>query len=242
MNNILIENLVNATSYDEIISYKTDVLAAYESLYKECYEKGFLCLTNYDDVETLCNLESPMLAYFGPEFYNKCGFPFLKEHNPSTIMVIETAFWFYSIQIINLLESGYWNKVTVCFYDESGEKLENVACFDFLKMNGHKEYLFVKLWEYFMKVITINENDREIIVYDSELSSQIYDIDFLSYGTVIKNSYVSYIDSKYEKIIYMILGNYKNRFISLDYITKYQPLFVKIAWEYLMFLISENKH
>lgn len=76
MNNILIENLVNATSYDEIISYKTDVLAAYESLYKECYDKGFLCLTNYNDVETLCNLDSPMLAYFGPDFYNKCGFPF----------------------------------------------------------------------------------------------------------------------------------------------------------------------
>lgn len=242
MNNILIENLVNATSYDEIISCKTAVLAEYESSYKECYEKGFLCLTNYDDVETLCNLESPMLAYFGPKFYNKCGFPFLKEHNHSTIMVIETAFWFYSVQIINLLESGYWNKVIACVYDESGEKLENLAYFNFLKMEGHKEHLFINLWLYFLKVITLKENDGEIIVYDSKLNSEVYQVDRLSYGTVINNSYVSYIDSKYEKIIYKILGNYKKRFISLDYITKYQPLFVKIAWEYFMFLVSENKH
>ena len=231
MNNILIEDLVNATSYDEIISCKTAVLAEYESSYKECYEKGFLCLTNYDDVETLCNLESPMLAYFGPEFYNKCGVHFLKEHNHSTIMVIETAFWFYSVQIINLLESGYWNKVTVYVCDESGEKWKNLAYFDFLKMEGHKEHLFINLWLYFLKVITLKENDEEIIA-----------VDRLSYGTVINNSYVSYIDSKYEKIIYKILGNYKKRFISLDYITKYQPLFVKIAWEYFMFLVSENKH
>lgn len=236
MNNTLINKLVSATSFDEIISYKNDVLAEYKASCRKCCGKGsFLCKTNYNDIEALCNLESPMMAYFGPQFYDKCGFPFLMEKNSTTIKVIENAFWFYSSQIIKLAEDAFFNRISVCIHDELDERITDFIHTSFSEMKWNKGYLFIKMWNFFMHVILMKKKDTEIILYN-ETGCVSYYIDDSTYRTIVLNSFDSYINSDYEKIINNIIGIYESKFLPWDYISKYQPSFVKIAWHYFLYI------
>lgn len=239
MDNTLINMLVGATSKEELLSYKDDIIKAYSSAMEDLYTPDtFLCKTNYEDIENLCNLEQPMAAYYGPEFYSKCGFPFIKKHNPSTLKVIKMTFWFYSVQIIELLENGFWDNVSLQIFRDSEMSEEPPISFDRTEYVNFTEICkdkpFEWLWMYFKQLITIDKDTREINISWSYSDDLVFYIDDNAYNIAINKTYSSYIDSKYSDIVDRILGVYKLRFTPAKFILDYQPLFVRVSWHYLL--------
>ena len=68
----------------------------YDGLYQKMQSEIYT-ITNFDDIKILHDLEELMIAYYGPNFYEKCGISFLKKHNPNTISVLEITVLFYTI-------------------------------------------------------------------------------------------------------------------------------------------------
>lgn len=228
----IMKELMNAGSTDEILAYKSSVVGLYNSMYNKICNQG-LSVTNYYDIKSLHSLEDPMMAYYGPYFYRKCGIPFLKKHNPSTIEVIEFSVLFYSLQIMELMEDGFFDEASLCIYDE---ELYNDVFDHIEKINlcsyKYKQYLFSVLWFYFMRVISIEDNEREFTL-EYDFNTDIFYLDDEKHEEVIDLIYKNYNNSKYSSIIDKILGIYRIRFTKMKYILEYQPLFVKVGYEYI---------
>ena len=113
----LMNELMQAKTSDEILAHKPQILDLYNSLYDKIYNQ--VCsITNYNDIKYLHDLESPMMAYYGPYFYSKCGIPFLRERNSETIDIIEFSILFYTLQVFELLENGFYDEASLCIYDK----------------------------------------------------------------------------------------------------------------------------
>lgn len=228
----LMNKLMRAKTADEILSYKQEILDLYNVMYNKICNQTY-SITNFDDIKSLHALEFPMMAYYGPSFYSQCGIPFLKEHNTETIDIIEFSILFYSLQILELLENGFYDEASLCIYDEE----RHFDVFDHIdKVNltsyKYKQDLFAVLWFYFMSVITIEGNDREFTLeYDS--NPDIFYITDEKYEDVLDMIYKNYDGSKYSHIVDKILGRYRIRFTKMKYIIEYQPLFVKVGYKYL---------
>lgn len=237
MNN-LINKLMKARTVDEILSYKGQVLDLYENLYKKISSQSY-SITNFDDIKMLHDLELPMMAYYGHCFYGECGIPFLKEKNPRTIDVLDLAVLFYSIQVMNLLEKGFYDNATLCIYNT------NLDVFDYTKEINltkykYKKELFAVLWFYFLQVITIKDDTREFTIeYDCDIDT--YYLDDKNYEEVLDITYTNFDSSNYSEVINRILGVYRLRFTKMEYILKYQPLFVEAGYKYLCTLIKKDE-
>lgn len=229
----IINELAKAQTTDEIISYKSQILKLYTEIYSEICSKG-CCITNYHDIETLYNLNSPMAAYYGTRFYEECGIPFLKKHNSMTINILNFIVLFYSLQIINLLENGFFNKVSKCIYKHPEDMVFEHT--EKINLTDNKQNLFAVLWSYFVCVITIGDDTREFIMeYDGK--QEIFYLTDEKYEIVIDTIYKSLDGNDYFNIIDKILGKYKTRFTKMQYIATHQPLFVDVGYKYLCSLI-----
>ena len=235
----LINDLMKSDTAEKIMSYKPQILDLYNSLNKKIENQTY-SITNFEDIENLHRLKYPMMAYYGPYFYSQCGFPFLKEHNPKTIDIIEFSVLFYSIQILELLENGFFDKASLCIYDIN----RSLEIFDHTEKINLTEYkykkdLFAVLWFYFMEVITIEDNNREFTIeYDN--NTDIFYLGDEKHEAVLDMIYKNYDGSEYSSAINRILGIYRMRFTKMKYILEYQPLFVEVAYEYLCAIMTDE--
>lgn len=233
-----INELLKAETREEILSYKQQILDLYDDLYEKIcphslYEKS-LCITNFEDIKMLHEMEEPMMAYYGPDFYSKCGIPFLKEHNSKTVDILELTVLFYSIQIIDFLENGFYDHVDLCIYESLTEVFDRTEEINLTRYK-YKQNLFAVLWFYFMKVITIEGNREFSIEYDCD--TDIFYLTDETYEEVLDLTYKNFNGSNYFHIINEILGIYRVRFTKMEYILKYQPLFVEVGYRYLCTLL-----
>lgn len=234
----MIENLINelakANTKDEILSYKSQISKLYNELYEKiCFQNSCVYIQNYRDIKMLHELRMPMMAY-SDSFYDKFAIPFLKEHNSETIDILEFVVLFYILQVINLLENGFFNKASKWIYKNS--KFDHT---EKINLTDNTKNLFCLLWCYFMEVINIKDDTRQFTI--------AYDEDFYlndeKYEEVIDAIYESLkCDSRYFLVIGKILGQYRLRFTKMKYIIKYQPLFVNVGYEYFWTLIQQNQN
>lgn len=234
----ILQNLHNAKTKEDIISQKEIVIKSYNDLYKEIEELSIL-RTNYDDIEMLYKLEMPMCAYFGFEFYEECGIPFLKKYNPKTIKVMELSSLFYIIQTIILLEKDFFNNVTICALSDDMYTINGMKSTSLIDYAKDKN-LFSIIWQYFVKLINIPENGREILITYYDESNHFYIVDD-EYEFVLDVIYENYKDSNYSKVIDRILGIYNLRFTKMKYILEYQPIFIKVIDNYICTLYDKKE-
>lgn len=179
-----------------------------------------------------------MLAEGSTLFYDKGGIPFLRDNNSRTIDILEFIVLFYSLQIIKLLESGFYDKASKCIYKDSTdlvfERTEKINLAD----NQHG--LFAVLWLYFTQVITIKDDTTEFIMeYNGE--RVIFYLTNEKYEKVLDIIYESINSDKcFHVVITRILGSYRTRFTKVEYISKYQPLFVNVGYDYLCMLMRQE--
>ena len=149
---------------EEILSYKPQVLELYDKVFQKTNEENCF-IGNYNDIKCLHFLKSPMAAFYGNTFYKDSGLPFIKEHRPETIYVLELIVLFYTIQIIELLENGFWDKVRLCVYEipQMPNTLDHIEKVNYVKMERTNS-LFLSLWDYFKALITIKDNGYEITI------------------------------------------------------------------------------
>lgn len=237
----LILQLADAKTFEEILSYKPQILELYDKVFQKTNEESCF-IGNYDDIKCLHFLESPMLAFYGNTFYKDSGLPFIKEHRPETIYVLELIVLFYTIQIIELLENGFWNEVSLCVYEnpQMPDMIDHFEKVNYSKMERTNS-LFLSLWDYFAALITIKDNECEIIVpyvdKEGNLFTNNFYIDSKSYEKVLDMIYRNFTDSKYSVLISRILGKYRRRFTKMKYILKYQPMFVEVGYNYIFAII-----
>lgn len=233
----LVDKLMKAETTDELLSYKSIALDLYDSLYKKMKSDAPF-RTSFDDIKALNDLKFPMMAYYGPYFCAECGFPFIKEHNPKTIDVLELTVLFYTIQVMNLLETGFYSDAELCIYKTSPEIFDHIEKINLTEYRS-KRYLFITLWYYFVQIITIKDNERTFSMeYDDNIAT--FYLTDEKYEEVLDMIYRNYGNSNYSYVIDKILGIYKLRFTKMEYILKYQPLFVNVGYEYLCTL-EKNK-
>ena len=242
----LLENLRNAKTKEEILSYRTEVCELQEQLLKETGH-GIYTNQSYDVIKLLYDAKYPMMSYYGVEFFTECGIPFLKEHDPEAIAVIEIVSLFYIMQVIDLLEKGYFEKVRLCkpeFDAENGVQYFCSSRETDLTKGKYKKNLFVTIMRYFLQVIMIekdnHDKDRNIAIdYIDEneekykVKYEVFYLDDEEYEKVIDLIYDNYKGSSYANLIEQILGRYKMRFTKMEYIMKYQPMFVQVAYDYM---------
>lgn len=242
----LIENLRNAKTKEEILSYRTKIQELYDQLLEEA---GYDIYTSqsYDVIKLLYDAKYPMMSYYGVEFLEECGIPFLKEHDAKQIKVIEIVSLFYIMQVIDLLENGYFENVRLCepkFDVENGVKFFGSSKEVNLTKGKYRNNLFVFIMRYFLQVITIEKDnrnrDRNIAIdYIDEneekykLKYEVFYLDDEEYEKVIDLIYENYKGSSYANLIKQILGRFKMRFTKMEYIMKYQPMFVQVAFDYM---------
>lgn len=233
----LIQRMASATTAKELLAYKTQVTELYNEVFAKLSDE-IHNITNYEDIKSLHDLESPMMAYYGLDFYEKCGIPFLKEHHPETIDIIEFVILFYTIQIFDLLENGFWNETSLCIYDKErhADCFSRVEKMNFTESSLYKQNLFISLWFYFMRVITLEDNEREF-PFDHESCTDVFYIDDDYYEYALDIIYENYDGSQYARIINKILGIYRMRFTKMLYLLEYQPLFVSVGFKYLCTII-----
>lgn len=137
---------------------------------------------------------------------------------------------------MELLEIGFYHDIDLCIYETSLEIYDRVENIDFTQ-GKYKEHLFVSLWSYFVQVICIKDNGREIsLSYENNVES--FYLTDEKYEEILDMIYRNYNRSNFSHIIDKILGIYNVRFTKMDYILNYQPLFVEISDEYLWSLIE----
>ena len=103
----LIGRLKKATTKEEIIKCKTEVMDLFDSYATNTAGK-LPFRTCFDDIKMLYDVELAMTAYYALP-YQQAWFPFLEKHNPKTIEIIQITVLFYTMQIITLLENGYFD-------------------------------------------------------------------------------------------------------------------------------------
>lgn len=231
----LLLKLMQAKSSEDILEYKPDMLELYQKIYEDLSKQG-LNIVNYEDIKNLHDLERTMPAYYGNTFYKDCGVPFLKEHNPNTLEVIELCIIFYSLQICELLEQGFFNELSLCIYENPllPDMVDHIEKINILRTEKYSQTLFFTLWDIFMKIITIGEDDtpdKNVIVLHYGEEDCFY-ISTEEYEEVLDMIYKNYNQSRYSSIIRRIVGIYRQRFTKMSYILEYQPIFVKVGYEY----------
>lgn len=231
----LIIKLNNATTKKEIIACKSEVTRLFNELSAALTNESFLCRTNYDDIRLLYESEDAMAAYYGFCFYQTKGFPFLEKNNPGTIQVIELTLLFYILQIIVLLEKGYFTETSLCVYIEEGTDLfDHTNTVDFC--SRYSNALFDCLFQYLLQIQFVENDTREIPIWNGS-KQDIFYVNDSQYEVMLDSIYCNIIDSPYAEIIDRILGIYHMRFTKVEYLYKYQPIFVKTAHKYWLYIL-----
>ncbi|MBF0979930.1 MAG: hypothetical protein HXK71_01220 [Clostridiales bacterium] len=213
----LLCEICKAKTIEDILSYKKQISSIYSSLVDGLMDKSF-SKTNYEDIKMLYDLNNPMMAYFGPSFYKRCGIPFFKKYNKRTLDIIELIVLFYSLLICEFIETDerdYWEDEILpnLFYD-------------------NERPLFLQLWSCFREIITIQKDEREIFIWDELECREVWLFDE-HYEEILNLSLNKYKNSRYSCIINDILGIYQIRFTDIKYISEYQKIFVEVAYQYL---------
>lgn len=226
----LIKKMAEARTPEELLAFKPEVEKAYDDLYEKIDGEFFIGIANYEDIKSLHALKMPMMAYYGPSFYKECGIPFLKEHNTKTIDIIEFIVLFYSLQVLELLESGYWKETYLCIINEKLDEIEGMEKVDFATRYKEKNEgsLLFALWYYFIRMLNLTDKEYEI-----QINEDCFYVGTEDYEKALNVTFRNFADSKYQQIIETILGRYRTRFTKMLYILKYQPIFVDVAYEYL---------
>ena len=228
---LLMMKLVKANTKDELLSYQGEIEQMYSDLFHKIKEEGVF-IEDYNNIKGLHDLNYTMMQYYGSDFYRDCGLPFLKEHRPETLDVIEFSILFYTLLILDLVKGRFWNNVGRCVYREGKSMYErdHVERVDFTELYPNQG-LFLDLWYYFEQRMLLEDESREISLYID--NSHVYYINDADYEHLQVFIYERYKDSKYSNVIRDILGHYKVRFTEMRYIVECQPLFVETAFRYM---------
>jgi len=176
-------------------------------------EGGRLYIQTYYDLKMYDTLLKYMPAYDIIFMQNK-GIPFLKEHNPITLLFLDLVILFYSLVIYDLLE----NKVIVV----DANLIDHLNSTDVEPIN-----IFDYCWSWLDGVTNLGEHERMIYPYGYEV--YISDDQYLIIEkTIVQN----FIDSYFEKALERVLGIYRTRFSYVMYSQKYQPMFIRVANDY----------
>lgn len=231
----LIKEMNGAKTPEELMAFKPKILGLIDAGCLDVSENG--CgITNYEDIHNMVSMKSSMTAYFGFNFVKDCAVPFLKDHDSTrTLDILNLTILFYTLQVLELLENGFFNNITLLIYDEHDYNDMNprFETINFIE-SSDDENLFYDLWYYFKNLITMDKyQDGRAFEIDC-LGKCLYYIDDDTYETVLNMTYRNFSTSKYKNIIKNILGIYRLRFTDMSYILNYQPEFVEAAYDYLM--------
>lgn len=235
----LIGRLKKATTKEEIIKCKTEVMDLFDS-YTTNPARKHPCGTNFNDIKMLYDAETALTAYYALP-YQQAGFPFLEKHNPETIEIIQITVLFYTMQIITLLENGYFDKMSLCEYNDiNADTLDFCGDIDFCVK--YSKTLFQDLFYYLDDVQFDSEragnyNERVVYLAHENECDMLY-IDDEKYEMMLDTIYSNLSESKYKNIIDEILGIYKMRFTKMQYLLEYQPMFVRVAHKYIYYVRS----
>lgn len=236
----LLRKLLRAKSSKEILSYRSAVENEFNKRCSEWSER--LCnRLPYDNIKMMSCLLEPMLAYYasGSYFMKACGIPFLQEHKQyETLDALEIIVLFYTLQIMDLLRDGFYNQISLAVYkDMSYEVVDHYEKVDYALRyaNKHNDPLFTSLWRFYLdtiagkkeSIIYVVDNKTDCIMHDE------YHIFTESYEQALDYSYTGYKNSGYSFLINKIIGCYQERFTTILYITEYQPMFVRVAEDYV---------
>lgn len=238
----IINQLVQAKTRDEILYYKKQLMDLQDELYKEINSET-LSITNYNDIKMLHDLGFPMAAYYGPQcnFIGECGIPFLEQHNPKTLTVLNFIVVFYSLLVLELIERGFYNDAELCIYENvTDDVFHHIEKMDLTKFGFNRP--FTALWYFFMQVITIEDNTCEFSL-EYDFKQYIFYLSSDKNEELLDLIYKIFDNSKFQDVIDRILGIYRLRFTKMKYILEYQPMFVNVAYNYLCTLVEtpENK-
>lgn len=237
----LIGRLKKATTKEEIIKCKSEVMDLFDS-YATNIAGKLPFRTCFDDIKMLYDVELAMTAYYAFP-YQQAGFPFLEKHNPKTIEIIQITVLFYTMQIITLLENGYFDKMSLCEYNDiNADTLDFCGDIDFCVK--YSKTLFQDLF-YYLDAVQFdseragNYSERVVVVYLAhENECDMLYIDDEKYETMLDTIYSNLSESKYKNIIDGILGIYKMRFTEMQYLLEYQPMFIRVAHKYIYYVKS----
>lgn len=213
---MLLCKICKATTVGEMLSYEQDLSKEYSALVDNLLENNEFSIVNFEDVKMLYDLNSPMMAYFGPSFYKECGIVFLEKYNPKTLRFLEVSVLFYTLQILKWVKTDYWD-------DEVSHNL----------FYESETNLFLQLWDCFNQIINKKDNDRDIMICSEQGTKKFY-LEDEHYEEILDLSLDSFKYSRYSCLIQSILGNYITRFNKYQFILEYQPMFVEVGYRYLL--------
>lgn len=184
-----------------------------------------LRIITYDDIKMYHALLDYMYAY-DIYFVENKFIPFLKEHNPITLKVLEIFVYFYALVIYDVLieivsEEHLFYHVKKKF-DKT--KLGNVTLFDFC---------FAILAE------LGNSVDRELCPCGLD-----FYMDRDTYLLIEQKFINNYTDSSFKRVMDRILGSYRLWYSCSNYLTEYQPMSLKVInhyWHILQKSQNTNK-
>lgn len=224
----LIKKMAKARTPEELMAYKPEVEKAHGDLYKELADNGHGML-HYHVIKNFHAINPTMFAIYGYNFHIRSEIPFLKRYSPCAIETIEFIATFYSLQILELLETGYFKKMLLCVGEAMIETVDIVDCH---LVGG----LFAFLWYYFAKMLNLKDGENKIeIFYDIRMEPDYFWVRRERYEEVIEMTLQNFADSTYRKIVKGMFDEF-DRITRVRYIYEYQPLFVEIAYDYLKVL------
>lgn len=235
----LIMALRDVETKESFIGLIDDVISLYEQNL-EMIDETHLSLLNYEDMYYLNELNSYMSAYFGVNFYRKCGIPFIQKYNKNTIYVIETTILFYTIQIAELIKTGFFDELMEAVMDYELDFVAHMEYIDIFTTEKNKSPLFFRLWDVFNSLI--QNNNGGAAISGAPLASGEPHVIYLqlregNINSLIQNCYHGLICYDFIKIPEKMLHDHKE-FSPIEYMDNYQSLFVEVAYQYLISIES----
>lgn len=176
-------------------------------------------IQNYNDIKMYDEIRSYIPAY-SLSFIQEQFIPFLEEHSPKTVMVLDMVVSFYSLVLYELILD-----------DKFLEKIQTDNLTEFMKKNGI--CLFDFCWELLTEIMNLGFNTENRIIYPFLCEFYVEDALYrLMEQKIINNYYGSW----FETVLNRVLGIYRIRFSCVNYIKEVQPMFLRVAGNYRRYM------
>jgi hypothetical protein len=199
---------------DDLCKNKMKLNALLDELGEQLEREGRLYIQTYYDLKMYDALMKYMPAY-DITFIRDKGIPYLKAHNPVSILFLDVVVVFYSLVVFDLLIDK-----TIIVDD---------ALIDYLSSDSDGEVsVFDYCWSFLNEMMRLgNKHERTIYPYGYEL--YVPDENYLLIEKTIRRHFD---DSYFEKALGRVLGNYRMRFSYVMYSQESQSMFIHIANDY----------
>lgn len=222
----LMRKLINAKSYDEILSYKFQVKKEYHAVFNNCKNSN-IGKTQYDDIKELKDVYESIKknsALSHDDYFIKTEKLLSEECDEKTMEILNLALLFYTMQIMNLIEKDFFKEV--CLPGIAQKKCDVTLLLE------PGESLFFMLWNYFEQILHVQRDIPFVLIEHKTSLVNLY-VGPEIYEKLLTNTLNYYEKTNFNEIIEQILGRYRHQFTKYHFILEEQPLFVFVALGYL---------